>query len=73
MYLVRIYTYFPGDDDDVDLSKHLDAMVEERGNSQAVYNLRMNLLEVHCKIRHRLKDMFVHVLAPLLDVLASTK
>ena len=31
--LVRIYTYCLGDDADEDVSKHLDTMVKERGNS----------------------------------------
>ena len=47
MYLVRIYTYCSGDDADDDVSKHLDKMVEERGNSPDAENLRSNLLEVH--------------------------
>ena len=42
--LVRIYTYFSGDDDDDDVSKHLDTMVEERGNSPDVENLCSKLL-----------------------------
>ena len=31
--LVRIYTYCSGDEADDDVSKHLDTMVEDRGNS----------------------------------------
>ena len=42
--MVQIYTYFSGDNFNEDVSKHLDAMVEERGNLQAVENLNRNLL-----------------------------
>ena len=68
MYLVRIYNYCSGDDADDNVSKHLDTMVEERGNSPDAENLRSNLLEVHSKIRSRVKYKFENVLAPLLQV-----
>ena len=42
--LVWIYTYFSGDDTNYDVLKHIDTMVEERGNSQDAENLRSNLL-----------------------------
>ena len=45
--LVRISTYCLGEDDNEDVSKLIDAMVEEKGNLQAVENLCMNLIEVH--------------------------
>ena len=45
--LVCIYTYYSGDDADDYVSKHLDKMVEERGNPQDADNLHSNLLEVH--------------------------
>ena len=45
--LVQIYTYFSGDNCNEHLYKHLDEMVEERGNSQAAENLNRNLLEAH--------------------------
>ena len=45
--LVRIYTYCSGDDAGDDVSKNLDIMVEERGNSPDSENLLSNLLEVH--------------------------
>ena len=48
-------------------------MVEERGNSQAADNLCMNLLEVHCKMWHGVKDKLTNVLAPLLNIPASAK
>ena len=54
MDLVRIYNYFSGDDVD-DVTKHLDAMVEERVNSPDAENLRSNLIEVHSKMRYRVK------------------
>ena len=44
MDLVRIYTYCSGDDDNEDVLKHLDKMVEERGNSKYVKILRSDLL-----------------------------
>ena len=52
MDLVQIYSYCSGDDVD-DVTKHLDKMMEERGNSPDVENLRSNLLEVHprCDLR----------------------
>ena len=71
--LVRIYTYCSGDDADYDVSKHLDTMVEERGNLPDAENLRSNLLEVHSKIRSQVKDNLTNVLAPLLQIPAPTK
>ena len=53
--MVWIYNYWSGDDADEDVSKHLDAMVEERGRSQAAEKLRRNWLEVHCKMQHWVK------------------
>ena len=50
MDMVHIYTYFSGDYANEDVSKHLDAIVEERGNLQAVDNLRKNLPKVHGKM-----------------------
>ena len=47
MDLIRIYTHCSGDDADEDMSKYLDAIVEERGKPQDMDNLRMNLIEVH--------------------------
>ena len=54
MDLFRIYNYCSGDDVD-DVTKHLDTMVEERGNLPDAENLRSNLLEVHSKMRSRVK------------------
>ena len=54
--MVWIYTYCSGDNADDDVSKHLDTILEERGNSPDAENLRSNLLEVHSKMRSRLKD-----------------
>ena len=68
MDLVQIYTYFSGDNCDEHLYKHVDEMVEERGNSQAAENLLRNLLEVHCKMRYKGKDNIKNVLAPLLNI-----
>ena len=48
-------------------------MVKKKGNSQTADNLCMNLIEVHCKVRHRVQEKFINVLAPLLDVPASKK
>ena len=44
MDMVRIYTYCSGDNSDDDVSKHPDTMLEDRGNSPDVDNLRSNLL-----------------------------
>ena len=71
--MVRIYTYCSSDDADDDVSMHLDTMVEERGNSPDVENLRSNLLEVHSKIRSWVKDKLANVIAPLLQITAPTK
>ena len=67
MDLVRIYNYCSGDDVD-DVTKHLDTMVEERGNSPGAENLRSNLLEVHSKMRSRVKENLTNVLVPLLQI-----
>ena len=81
--LFWIYTYCSGDnddddedddeddDDDDDVSKHLGTMVEERGNFPDAENLRSNLLEVHSKMRSRVKDNITNVLAPLLQIPAK--
>ena len=37
--MVRIYAYCSGDNAAYDMSKHLDTMVEERGNSPDAENL----------------------------------
>ena len=71
--LVRIYACWSGDDAGDDMSKQLDAMVEERGISTDAENLRINLLEVHSKMSFRLKDKLNNVLAPLLQIPAPTK
>ena len=71
--LVWIYTYCPGDDADDDVSKNLDKMVEERGNSPDAENLRSNLLEVHYKMRYSVNDNITNVLASLLQIPAPTK
>ena len=68
MDLVRIYNYCSGDDADDDVTKHLDTMVEERGNSPDAENLRSNLLKVHSNMRSRVKDNLTNVLAPLLQI-----
>ena len=52
--LVQIYHYCSGDNA-VDVTKHLDTMVEERGNSPYAEDLCSNLLEVHSKMRSRVK------------------
>ena len=62
-----------GDDADEDVSKWIGAIVEVRGNLQAVENLHMNLFEIHCKMRHRVQEKLIPVLVPLLDVPESTK
>ena len=71
--MVCIYTYCSGEDADDDVSKHIDAMMEERCNSQDAENLRSNLLEVHSKIRYWVKDKLTNVLTPLLKIPAPTK
>ena len=71
--LLRIYTYFLGDDADDYVSKHLDTIVEGIGNFPDVENLRSNLLEVHSKMRSWVKDKLTNVLAPLLQNPAPTK
>ena len=73
MDLVQIYTYFSGEDADDVVSKYLDKMVEERGNSPDSDNLRSNLLEVHSKMSYQVKDNLTNVLAPLLQISAPTK
>ena len=70
--MVRIYTYFSGYDTDSDVSKHLDTMVEERGNSSDADNLRINLLEVNSKMRYWVTDKLSNVLALLLQIQAPT-
>ena len=72
MDLVRIYNYCSGDDA-CDVTKHLDTMVEERGNSPDAENLRSNLLEVHSKMRSQVKEKLANVLALLLQIPAPTK
>ena len=54
MDMVWIYNYFAGDNTD-DVTKHLDIMVEEIGNSPDAENLRSNLLEVHSNMRSQVK------------------
>ena len=71
--LVRIYTYFSGEDADDDVLKHLDTMVEDRGKSQDLENLRSNLLEVHSKMWYRVNNKITNVLAPLLKIPVATK
>ena len=73
MDLVRIYTYYSGENSDDDVSEHLDTMAEERSNSPDAENLRSNLLEVHYKMRSWVKDNITNVLAPLLYITAPTK
>ena len=73
MYPVRIYTYCSGDDADEDVSKHLDKMVEERGNSQDAENLHSDLLEVHSNMRYRVKYKLTNALAPLLRIPAPAQ
>ena len=48
-------------------------MVEERGNYPDAENLRSNLLKAHSKMRSRVKEKLINVLAPLLQILAPTK
>ena len=71
--LICIYTYCSGDDADYDVSKYLDAMEEERGNSPDVENLCSNLIEVHSKMRSKVKDNITNVLMPPLQIPAPTK
>ena len=54
------------------MSKHLDTIVEEKGNSQAAENMTRNLLEVHCNIWHLVKDKLTNVLVPLINIIEST-
>ena len=68
MDLVCIYTYSSGDDADDDVSKHLDTLVEERGNSQDTENLCINLLEVSSNVQSWVKDELTNVLATLLQI-----
>ena len=42
--LVHIYNHCSGDDAEDDVSKHLDTMVEERGNSPDAENLHSSLI-----------------------------
>ena len=70
---IYTYTYFSGDDADEHVSKQIDAMVEDRGNSQAAEILHMNLLEVHSNMWHWVKDKLTTVLVMMLEVPASTK
>ena len=55
------------------VSKHLDTIMEERGNSQDTENLRSNLLEVNSKMRYKVKDKITNILALLLQIPAPTK
>ena len=73
MDMVQIYTYCSSDDADDDVSKHLDTMVEERGNSPDTKNLHSNLLEVHSNMRSWVKEKLTNFLAPLLQISSSTK
>ena len=66
--LVQIYTYCSGDDNDDDVSKYLDTMVEERGKPPDAENLCSNLIEVHSKMRSWVKDKLTNVFAPLLQI-----
>ena len=69
----RIYIYCSGDDADDDVSKHLDILVEERGNYPDAENLCSDLLEVKSKMRSRVKDKLTNVLALLLQIPAPKK
>ena len=79
MDLVWVYNYCSGDNVD-GVTKHLDTMVEERGNYPDAENLLSNLLEVHSKMRFevhsnmmtRVKENLTNVLAPLLQIPAPT-
>ena len=55
MDLVLIFTYCSYDNSGEDVSKQLDTMVEERGKSKDAENLCSILLEVHSKMRYRVK------------------
>ena len=55
------------------MTKHLDTVTEERGNSPDAENLRSNLLEIHSNIRSRVKENITNVLAPLLQIPAPTE
>ena len=68
MDLVQIYTYCSGGDADDDVSKHFDTMVEERDNLPDAENLRSNLLEIHSKMRSRVKKELLNVLAQVLCI-----
>ena len=68
MDLVWIYTYCSGGNADDDVSKHLDTMVENRGDLPETENLRSNLLEVHYKMRSQVKENFTNILALLLQI-----
>ena len=70
--LVGIYNYCSGDNVD-DVSKHLDTVVEERGNYPDADNLHSNLLQVYSKMRYRVKEKLTNVLAPLLQIPAPEK
>ena len=48
-------------------------MVEERGNTTDAENLCSNLLEVHSKMRSRVKDKLTNVLASPLQIQAQKK
>ena len=53
--------------------KNIDAIMGERGNPQAAENLYRNLLLVHCKMQHHVKEKFTNVLALLLSIPAPKK
>ena len=55
------------------MTKHLDTMVEGRGNSPDAENLRGNLIEENSKMRSRVKENLTNFLAPLLQIPAPTK
>ena len=48
-------------------------MVEERGKSKDVDNLRSRLIEVHSKMQYQVKYKLANVLAPLIKIPAPTK
>ena len=73
LYLLWIYTYCSCDDVDDDVSKHLDKMVEDRGNLPDAENLCSNLLEVYSKMKYRVKDKLTNVRAPLIQIPVPTK
>ena len=68
MYLVQIYKYCSSEDAEDDVSKHLDRMVEERGNSPDTKKLHSNLLEVNSKMRSWVKDKLTNFFAPMLQI-----